>query len=311
MFYKKIIIENNLPSTVSLLILTYNQKSFLVKLLESITNQELHFDEIVISDDGSTDGTIEEIRKVLSSEKIHIVTGPNIGTFENFKRGVSAVTSKYFTVIAADDDLEPGSSEIIQRYCNVMKRNEIVLPVLKAVADRKETTGILILPRFTGIQFLDYAFIEFENLSTGGGVIYNTDFVKHSFVFQVEFQNQLMEDWLIFFLLSRSGAKFIPVDDIYYIYISGENSDRVQLFPDRMELWYLQNLEFIEKFDLEKSIKRTITARFLDNVIRKRLHHRLSVTGFFSIFIFLVISKFQNSTFRFLRTKILFYFRGI
>ena len=46
--------------TVSILLLTYNQKEFIAQAINSIIEQKVNFDyEVLIGDDCSTDGTCE------------------------------------------------------------------------------------------------------------------------------------------------------------------------------------------------------------------------------------------------------------
>ena len=80
---------------VSVCIATYNGEKYLRQQIESILPQLSKEDEIVISDDCSTDRTVE-ILKEFNDERIKIfVNESNLGVVENFGN----VDSRWYEVI--------------------------------------------------------------------------------------------------------------------------------------------------------------------------------------------------------------------
>ena len=58
---------------IGVLIATYNGEKFIKEQLDSIINQTVRVDEIIISDDGSTDGTLEIVLEYINKyDKIGI-----------------------------------------------------------------------------------------------------------------------------------------------------------------------------------------------------------------------------------------------
>ena len=53
---------------VSVAMITYNGEKYIEEQLNSILNQTTKPDEIIISDDGSTDGTISIVQDILLSQ---------------------------------------------------------------------------------------------------------------------------------------------------------------------------------------------------------------------------------------------------
>lgn len=77
--------------TTSVAMCTYNGARFIEEQLDSILNQSLPIDEIVICDDGSTDNTVEIIQKIAkdTSIPIHVhINETNLGCVANFEKAI-------------------------------------------------------------------------------------------------------------------------------------------------------------------------------------------------------------------------------
>lgn len=98
---------------VSIIIPTYNSSGFIVDALSSITNNDINDLEIVVVDDGSTDSTIEIIKK--QPVNIVLITQNNTGRGAARNNGLKHSKGKYIAFLDHDDLLEPTSiSERIQ-----------------------------------------------------------------------------------------------------------------------------------------------------------------------------------------------------
>jgi glycosyltransferase involved in cell wall biosynthesis len=92
---------------VSILVITYNQKDFVRETIESCLNQTFDSNryEIIVSDDGSTDGTQKIIREYADkyANIVPILHEVNTGIANNFNRGLSKVRGKYVALLGGDD----------------------------------------------------------------------------------------------------------------------------------------------------------------------------------------------------------------
>ena len=97
--------------TVSIVIATYNQIDYLQECIESCLAQTYSNIEIVITDDASTDGTVDFLRQIKAKEKkIKLVFSEiNTGITANFNRGVKAAKGDWVKVLAGDDRLPANS----------------------------------------------------------------------------------------------------------------------------------------------------------------------------------------------------------
>ena len=112
-------IKNNLQNKqtypegplVSIVVITYNSVKYVIETLESIKNQTYKNIELIISDDSSTDNTLEVCRIWLENNRSHFVSvkllncHTNTGMAPNCNRGVRATNGTWIKLIAGDDYL--------------------------------------------------------------------------------------------------------------------------------------------------------------------------------------------------------------
>ena len=94
-------------SIVSVCIPTFNRKELLAIAIDSVLQQTHQDFELIICDDGSTDGTAEMMAR-LTDNRIHYIRHPqNIGKSNNMISGFKAATGQYFIKFDDDDRLTP------------------------------------------------------------------------------------------------------------------------------------------------------------------------------------------------------------
>ena len=84
---------------ISVIIPTYNRANFLIKTINSILNQSVVVDEIIIVDDGSTDNT----KEILSSLNIKYIYQENNGVSSARNRGIVEATYDWIAFCDSDD----------------------------------------------------------------------------------------------------------------------------------------------------------------------------------------------------------------
>lgn len=91
-------------TSVSVVMATYNGKTYLPEQLQSVLAELLPDDELIIVDDGSQDGTLELLDS-LKSPAIHIVRNlTNVGVLATFERGL-LLSSKEIIFLSDQDDV--------------------------------------------------------------------------------------------------------------------------------------------------------------------------------------------------------------
>lgn len=109
-------VEN--PSLISICVITYNSSKFVVETLESAKSQTYNNIELIISDDCSTDNTVEICKEWIKNnegrfKRTELITvEKNTGVPANCNRGIKAAHSKWLKLIAGDDLLMPNCIEL-------------------------------------------------------------------------------------------------------------------------------------------------------------------------------------------------------
>ena len=132
---------------VSVVLTTYNGEKYLCELLDSLRNQTHKPEEVLICDDGSSDGT----RKMLVDyiEKYHldgwkpIFNSPNKGWKKNFRDGIQLANNDLIFPCDQDDIWERNK---IEKMSTIMEENENIqllsseyLPIYEAGGQVVET----------------------------------------------------------------------------------------------------------------------------------------------------------------------------
>jgi glycosyltransferase involved in cell wall biosynthesis len=112
-----------IPLTIA--IPTYNRRHTVQVLLNSICDQARSGDEVIVSDDGSTDGTAELLSKVPGVKVIrHDI---NQGLVANWNTCLHAATRDWICIVHDDDRLEPGALDALRCACALAKGPALIL----------------------------------------------------------------------------------------------------------------------------------------------------------------------------------------
>ena len=89
---------------ISIAMATYNGEKYLKEQLDSILLNMFDNDELVISDDGSDDTTIQTIKEYVARDsRIKFLNGPKMGIKQNFANAIKHSSGKYIFLSDQDD----------------------------------------------------------------------------------------------------------------------------------------------------------------------------------------------------------------
>lgn len=91
---------------ISIVIPLYNKEKQIAYTLQSVLNQTFQDFEVVIVDDGSTDGSVAEVEK-FEDQRIRVVHQQNAGVSAARNRGIDEATGELIAFLDADDEWKP------------------------------------------------------------------------------------------------------------------------------------------------------------------------------------------------------------
>ena len=195
---------------ISVCVATYNGEKFIKEQIESILCQLSSDDEIIVSDDGSTDGTIVIIN-CIGDKRIRIIEGPrkHSPTF-NFENALKEAKGDYIFLADQDDVWKTNKVEVCMKW----------LQKYDCVVSDAEVTDSNLNPLYPSL----YAIMQVRQ-----GHIYNTVWKNGYTGCCMAFRRNILEASLPF-------PKDIPMHDIWIGNVAAYKYN-VKFIPDKLILF--------------------------------------------------------------------------
>lgn len=258
--------ENN--PLVSVVVITYNSSEYVVETLDSIYNQTYRNIELIITDDCSTDNTVELCNQWLLHHqnrfmKSRVVASTiNSGISANCNRGYKMAEGEWIKGIAGDDVLLPNCIERNMDY--VTKKTQAVIVISKVETFSKDNTDTEIYPTKTQEEFYSLTAEEqFEVLLHYNQAYAPTLFIKKDLMEEIGYFDEeipFIEDWPIYIKIFKTGFHLDYLKEVTVKYRVEESITRRN--KQFMSLRYYNSLErFYQKyiFPIYKEKKKYIS----------------------------------------------------
>ena len=195
---------------ISVCVATYNGEKFIREQIDSILRQLSSDDEIIVSDDGSTDGTIVIIN-CIGDKRIRIIEGPrkHSPTF-NFENALKEAKGDYIFLADQDDVWKTNKVEVCMKW----------LQKYDCVVSDAEVTDSNLNPLYPSL----YAIMQVRQ-----GHIYNTVWKNGYTGCCMAFRRNVLEASLPF-------PKDIPMHDIWIGNVAAYKYN-VKFIPDKLILF--------------------------------------------------------------------------
>jgi glycosyltransferase involved in cell wall biosynthesis len=205
---------------ISVVLATYNGSKYIVKQLDSILNQTVPPDEIIICDDISTDETVSLLQPYLLNSRIKLfVNDKRLGVVDNFKKGAKLAAKHNWLAFADQDDI--WVPEKLYKLANAMELiDDGITPSLVysdlIVIDKNDVV--------TALSFWDkqkirpakikLATILYGNVVTGCTMLVNYAMAEELFVFQSD--QYFHDEWLGLIAYSFGHVKILNETLVLY-----------------------------------------------------------------------------------------------
>jgi alpha-1,3-rhamnosyltransferase len=219
---------------VSVPVVTYNSADTVIETLDSIAAQTYQNIELIISDDCSTDNTIELCRKWINEHRNRFVRAElltvenNTGVSANNNRANARCTGEWIKGIAGDDLMLPRCIEIFVNY--VQEHRDAIFVFSKThcfgANERivKWMEDTYTYDFFTWSPDKQLTFLETRrNPIPANAVFFNREGFVNTGVTH-DLRIPLLEDWPKWINLLKAGVKFHFIDEYTVNYRISENS---------------------------------------------------------------------------------------
>ncbi len=201
-------------SLVSIAMCTYNGQRFIKEQLDSLLNQTHTNIELVITDDCSTDDTINIINSYKKRDKrIQLYQNEkNLGFVKNFEKAIYLCTGDYIALADQDDIWKENKIEL---FLNEIKENILIYSDAILIDDKgKELGSELIRPTNNLIQgSLNKAFI-FTNCVSGNTLLFKKELVDY--ILPMPNKISYHDRWIAFVASTLGTISFTQESMTYY-----------------------------------------------------------------------------------------------
>lgn len=174
---------------ITVCIQSYNHEKYIAECIQSILNQTYKNFNIIIFDDGSTDGTLKIVKKIISdnqNKKIRLIKTNSPKNHTNFNNILKSykIFGEYFTIFHSDDTYEPN---ILEEQIKFMDANENVMVTgtgANLINDKSKLIGIIKTPhelkkisKIDNLKFVEFLF-NFGFFLMTPSFMYRTIFLK-------------------------------------------------------------------------------------------------------------------------------------
>jgi glycosyltransferase involved in cell wall biosynthesis len=205
---------------------TYNGEKHIKNQLDSILNQSLSVDEIVICDDGSNDKTIEIIIQFQLEypNKISLHRNPiNLRSNKNFEKAISLCNGDYIFLSDQDDIWKKNKVEKIIEYFSKNKSAEAVFSNAELINDNNEkfTDNNL----WNSIGFIEnqlskpidlYHHIKFKSNTVTGATLCIKQEIKPLILPIPDIKKFHHDEWIAIIIASRKKLEYLTDELISY-----------------------------------------------------------------------------------------------
>jgi glycosyltransferase involved in cell wall biosynthesis len=204
---------------VSVVMPVFNGEKYLREAIDSILNQTLKDFELIIIDDGSTDGTLKKIQKIQDS-RIVIHCQENMGQALARNAGIALARGKYIAMMDADDISLPERFEKQVGYLEGHRSAAVVSAHVQMIVKGRNSDTDWEADIMTDTPAKVTRTLPRENC-----VVHAASFFKANIIKQYQYRHiKAAEDYDLFMRIASDGLKIHKIPEKLYFYRIHENS---------------------------------------------------------------------------------------
>ena len=260
---------------VSVIVPIYNVRDFIDKGIGQLQNQTYRDFEIILVDDGSTDGSYEECKKWEKEDiRVKVLHQQNKGAGGARNLGVENARGKYIYFYDIDDEV---SHRLLEYNVQMMEKLSVDMIVFGYksidVTYKAEVTVTFTEHHIENNQQLRDVYVDEFVLKVNGfpwNKFYRKSFLdKHN----LRFEDQRIQQDEVFNLLCYKHVEkmFISSEILYDYYVYQKGNTRSRYIPDRFDIYksvrqHFENLKAFWNLN-DKRLDDYLNKRFYDSVM--------------------------------------------
>lgn len=270
---------------ISIVTPSYNQGQFIEETIRSVLLQGYPNLEYIIIDGGSTDNSVEIIKKY-SQYLTYWVSGPDSGQSSALNKGFRRATGELIGWQNSDDYYHPEAFTYAAKASAELKNTDIIYGTTNFV----DTDGIFIrnghISQFDFLDMLPWANMFNQSMFFGKNIFQNKNFISEEFSHYIDHE--------FFWRLALSGYKFYCVPEIIAYFRQHSNSKgSTQDWIAAKELLEIYKIAY-QHPELPEAVRdkalRCMRSLCLDNygkcrlsLFRESVRELISLSGFSSV----------------------------
>ena len=200
---------------ISVIIPIYNAESFLRESIGSVLSQSFSDWELILVDDGSSDGSNRICREYVASDsRIRLLRKENGGLSSARNAGLDVVSGRYITFLDADDELYPDALEALYSHAEGKGLGMVIGKSINSVSRPEGMKGLGKMTVFDSEALCRAMLYRVPHPSTSAcGRIYRRELFDG-----IRFYNGMYEDLEIFHKLVLRAGRVGVIDKPVYFY---------------------------------------------------------------------------------------------
>lgn len=245
---------------ISIVIATFNGGEYILEQLNSIENQIIKPDEVIISDDCSTDGTLEIIKNFSLKSTLDIVVLNNsdrLGYGRNFERGLLHCKGEYIFFSDQDDVWMP--NKISFMYNLATKKPNLLCFLNNALI---VDSCLKSLDNITKIEQIKNLGLSKKSFVMGACCLIRREILNITLPFPVHVKSH--DNWIV--EIANDLNSCYVTDKVLQLYRRHDNNESIAAFNSTKPITLFEKFQYLRRVKFQRINK---TFDLISNLILK------------------------------------------
>ncbi|MGN0778247.1 MAG: glycosyltransferase family 2 protein [Aristaeellaceae bacterium] len=217
----------NMTVTVSIIVPVYNAEKYLCRCVDSILHQDYQALELLLLDDGSTDGSATLCDDYAARDsRVRVIHKPNSGVSDTRNLGIAQARGEYLQFIDSDDWITPDCTRLLVRTAQQNCCDMVVADFYRVIGERLSHKGGIgdrdVLSREAYVAHMMESPANFY-YGVLWNKLYRRDIIQHNGL-RMNPDIRLCEDFMFNLEYIRCAGSFCALQVPVYYYVKTRSS---------------------------------------------------------------------------------------